>query len=193
MKRSKVEWRRELLSVRASIPKATRHEASDAIAMRLRSLSKLRDARTMFGYLPVGSEVDPGRTLDRALADSVEVLVPSTTSWSSEPSWKKLSGGEELAGPADLRLGPVVMLVPGVGFTRAGCRLGRGAGFYDRAIERLRMAGPILVIGLAFDVQVVEDLPTDYWDQAVDIVVSETRAFGASKWASELLSEVRPE
>ena len=85
------------------------------------------------------------------------------------------------------------MLVPGVGFTRAGRRLGRGAGFYDRAIECLRRDGPILVIGLAFDVQVVEDLPIDDWDQAMDIVVSEARVVGASRWASELLAEVRPE
>jgi 5-formyltetrahydrofolate cyclo-ligase len=54
-------------------------------------------------------------------------------------------------------------------------RLGRGQGFYDRVLLDLRRAGRIHVIGLAFECQIVAELPSDSWDQRVDFVASEGR------------------
>ena len=53
-------------------------------------------------------------------------------------------------------------IVPGVAWTKRGERLGRGGGYYDRLTPRLRLAW-----GVAFDVQVVGDLPTQGHDVAV--------------------------
>jgi 5-formyltetrahydrofolate cyclo-ligase len=69
--------------------------------------------------------------------------------------------------PGELR----AVLVPGLGFDRTGARLGRGAGFYDRY---LRGIGPeTLVIGVCFEVQVVERVPTEAHDRSVDTLVTE--------------------
>jgi 5-formyltetrahydrofolate cyclo-ligase len=59
-------------------------------------------------------------------------------------------------------------------------RLGRGGGFYDRALGDLRSVGDVHVVGLAFECQIVPVLPSDPWDQRVDVVVSEQRVLHAT-------------
>ncbi|HEX3134937.1 MAG TPA: 5-formyltetrahydrofolate cyclo-ligase [Planctomycetota bacterium] len=60
------------------------------------------------------------------------------------------------------------VLVPGVGFTRDGHRLGQGQGFYDRVLADHRGH----TIGIAFRCQVVATLPTEAHDQRVARVIS---------------------
>lgn len=69
--------------------------------------------------------------------------------------------------PGELR----AVLVPGLGFDRSGARLGRGAGFYDRYLPGIRPE--TLVIGVCFEVQVVEQVPTEAHDRLVDTLVTE--------------------
>ncbi len=76
-----------------------------------------------------------------------------------------------------------VFLVPGLGFDRQGRRLGRGKGFYDRALEK----GIGLKVGVAFSCQLVEELPEAPHDVRMDIVVTENEvimaiAEGDIKW-----------
>jgi len=63
-----------------------------------------------------------------------------------------------------------LILVPGLGFTREGDRLGRGGGFYDRLLAHPRMRA--VKIGVCFDVQLLETLPTEPHDARVDRVIS---------------------
>ncbi len=65
--------------------------------------------------------------------------------------------------PAD-----ATVLVPGVGFTRTGQRLGQGQGFYDRVLAEHRGH----TIGIAFLCQVVESLPSEPHDQRVTVVAA---------------------
>ncbi len=72
-----------------------------------------------------------------------------------------------------------VFLVPGVAFTRDGRRLGRGAGYYD---STLALRGPhAQTIGVAFECNVVGDLPTEPHDLRVDFLATENGVFGTSK------------
>jgi 5-formyltetrahydrofolate cyclo-ligase len=68
-------------------------------------------------------------------------------------------------GPLDL------VLVPGIAFTRAGARMGRGFGFFDRFLAH-RAAGAIK-IGIAFNFQIVESLPLEPHDVKLDLVVTD--------------------
>ncbi|MBK9321549.1 MAG: 5-formyltetrahydrofolate cyclo-ligase [Bdellovibrionaceae bacterium] len=62
------------------------------------------------------------------------------------------------------------ILVPGLGFNKKGHRLGKGRGFYDRALETY--AGP--KVGVCFNCQVVdEDIPEEQHDIRVDVLVTE--------------------
>ena len=68
-----------------------------------------------------------------------------------------------------------VILMPLVGFTPAGDRLGMGGGFYDRTLEFTRHTErrPKL-IGLAHECQKVEQMPTAQWDIPMDYIVTDS-------------------
>jgi 5-formyltetrahydrofolate cyclo-ligase len=72
-------------------------------------------------------------------------------------------------------LTPEVLFVPLVGFSDRGGRLGLGAGHYDRW---LAAHPPRLAIGLAWDCQLVDDLPTEPHDHPLDAVITPTRLYG---------------
>lgn len=72
---------------------------------------------------------------------------------------------------------PDVVLVPLLGFTRSGYRIGYGGGFYDRTLAQLRAVKTIVAIGVACDEQEVEDVPRDAFDQPVDWMLTPTRLF----------------
>lgn len=70
---------------------------------------------------------------------------------------------------------PEVLFMPLVGFTAKGDRLGQGGGFYDRFLA----AHPQTVaIGMAWDVQEVDDLPTELHDMRLSAIVTPTRVLG---------------
>ncbi|TNE35307.1 MAG: 5-formyltetrahydrofolate cyclo-ligase [Alphaproteobacteria bacterium] len=75
---------------------------------------------------------------------------------------------------ADL-LAPDVLFVPLVGFTERGDRLGQGGGHYDRWLGQ--HPGTI-AIGLAWDCQLVDSLPTEPHDRKLSAVVTPTRFYG---------------
>lgn len=64
-----------------------------------------------------------------------------------------------------------LVLVPGVAFTALGARLGRGRGFYDRILASVTGRK----IGVAFDEQLVDELPVEPHDQRVDAILTPTR------------------
>ncbi len=64
-----------------------------------------------------------------------------------------------------------LVLVPGIAFTRAGARIGRGVGFFDRFLAH--RAARAIKIGIAFSFQIVESLPLDRHDVRLDLVVSD--------------------
>lgn len=68
-----------------------------------------------------------------------------------------------------------VAIVPLLGFTATGERLGQGAGHYDRYLAAHR---DVIAIGLAWDCQLVESLPTEPHDVPLRAVVTPTRLYG---------------
>src|SRR5687767_12712911 len=70
---------------------------------------------------------------------------------------------------------PEVLFMPLVGFTANGDRLGQGGGYYDRYLA----AHPaITAIGMAWDVQEVDELPTELHDMRLSAIVTPTRVLG---------------
>jgi 5-formyltetrahydrofolate cyclo-ligase len=109
--------------------------------------------------------VAPGRRLVYALVDCWEDLHP---------------GGYGVLEPSEAA--PVfepaegdVVVVPGVAFDREGRRLGRGQGYYDRTCPPSDRPQPLL-FGVSCEVQILESVPYDSRDRAMDAIVTE-RAF----------------
>jgi 5-formyltetrahydrofolate cyclo-ligase len=70
---------------------------------------------------------------------------------------------------------PEVLFVPLVGFTADGARLGQGGGHYDRWLAE---QPPLLAVGLAWDAQLCDALPSEAHDRPLDAVVTPTRIYG---------------
>ncbi|KAG8229409.1 hypothetical protein J437_LFUL000930 [Ladona fulva] len=66
-----------------------------------------------------------------------------------------------------------LIFVPGMAFSKAGKRLGRGKGFYDKFLKECIASQrvPATTVGLAFDEQIFQDIPTDLHDFKLDIIV----------------------
>lgn len=63
-----------------------------------------------------------------------------------------------------------LMIIPGVAFDEEKNRLGRGRGFYDRLLKTVNATK----IGVCFDFQIVEQVPTEDFDVKMDVVISTT-------------------
>jgi 5-formyltetrahydrofolate cyclo-ligase len=141
--------------------------------------------RSVAAYLSAGTEPDTTAIVDRLAAAGVTVLLPKSVGggW-SEPAWAVYRGADALRlGPRDIPepvddalpadavggVGPV--LVPGVAGTLRGERLGRGGGWYDRALPLA--TGPRIL--LLNDDEVLDMLPTTELDQRIDVIVTPTR------------------
>ena len=92
-----------------------------------------------------------------------DMLVPSPWQRISQPA------------PDAPEILPDILFVPLVGFTAQGDRLGQGGGHYDRWLAANPAAVPI---GLAWDCQLVDDLPRETHDRPLRAVVTPTRIYG---------------
>jgi 5-formyltetrahydrofolate cyclo-ligase len=72
-----------------------------------------------------------------------------------------------------------VIFVPGLAFDRSGVRLGQGSGWYDRALYQAHKGRaetkPLLTIGICFEYQLVEQVPSEAHDECVDMVITESQ------------------
>ena len=73
--------------------------------------------------------------------------------------------------PQELQTG--IVFVPGVAFDLSGGRLGRGHGAYDRLLARCE--DQLKLVALAYEFQIVENVPTDEWDRRVHYIITERR------------------
>lgn len=73
---------------------------------------------------------------------------------------------------------PTIILVPLIGFDARGNRLGQGGGYFDRYLARLTHK---LTIGVAYDCQEVEEIPTEPHDIPLDYIITPTRIFTSLK------------
>jgi 5-formyltetrahydrofolate cyclo-ligase len=194
MRQTKTEWRRHLIEVRRTLDAGARRSKSAAIRDRLARLPVLRRARSLLVYRAMGAEVDAGLSCQpsgpgpQGLPGMPPVSYEPFDSGQA-PQWLRLEGDRAQGKPVVLPEFPTVVLVPGVGFDLSGNRVGRGRGFYDRALAVLRAAGETYAIGLAFDVQVVPQLAVDPWDQPMELVITESRSidrpvFGSHRTAA---------
>ena len=131
-------------------------------------------------YLPLPSEPLADDLLDALVARGARVLVPvvrgaEALDWVDHPGPTR-PGAFGIAEPTGTRLGPAAIrtatsvLVPALAVDRAGGRLGRGGGHYDRTLALLG-AGPAR-IAVLFDGELIESVPADRFDERVTAVVT---------------------
>lgn len=148
-----------------------------AIRRRLDTFLRAKDARTIAGYVP--EEAEPGgKELLSELGD-FELWLPVCRP-GGILHWGRYEGPQSLTPgrygilepqPTATSLAEIavdVVVVPAMGARFDGARIGRGAGFYDRALENLNA----LKVVLLYDQEVREDIPTEPHDVFMDVIIT---------------------
>ena len=195
----KAELRRVMIARRDAIDLDVRAAKSAVVCARLVELmepSGTAGQRTVAVYAAMGSEVDPAAFAATAVARGWRVAYPcmlsasDATACSQRMCMRAVSADDSSAAPfiahptrtfaatdIDSDHFPIVpakaldmIVVPLVAFDRAGARLGYGGGCYDRYLPMLSPACQI--IGIAFDEQRVDHIPTDAHDLPLPHIIS---------------------
>lgn len=144
---------------------------------------KLTPDTVISAYWPLQGELDPRPALKAFAARGVKLALPRVTGndlpltfhlW--RPSDALIEGRFKVMEPAATNpvVAPTILLVPLLAFDHACRRLGHGKGYYDRTLQGLRETDPaVLAIGVAFSAQEVDRVPTDVYDQILDMVITE--------------------
>ncbi len=176
--------RQELVARRKAMDLQSADVRGLKIQSRFLATHYYANARIIALYAPIKGEVPTRDILVAALQDGKTVCYPLSHVHGRVLSFRAIQSERELEpGRLGVRepndaaeLVPVerveLFVVPGLGFSRDGTRLGRGGGYYDAT---LKAASPMSRrVGLAFSEQMVEGLPTDSDDVPMDLVVTET-------------------
>ena len=165
-------------------------EMSRRVIARLMTLPEIKDCSVIMTYVDFGKEVRTVPLISDLLNQGKRVVVPYCENDEIQLFWlknlKELAPGYigilepkiELRRLSDRHVQPnelQLILVPGMAFDSHCGRLGRGKGFYDRFLKKTPKNA--LKIGLAFDWQMVDNIPMTENDQYVGVVVTENNTF----------------
>jgi len=177
----KADIRKMLKTARAELPEAARLDYSNSITEQVLKLDEIKNARTIFIYISYATEVRTHELIKALLAAGKTLAVPKIVDSDfmqaeSFSSWEDLVPGElGILTPGNSRpcSGPFdVALTPGLGFTLSGQRMGFGRGYYDKWFAQNKVSHKI---ALAYEAQLVEDIPVDDTDVPMEKIVTEKR------------------
>jgi 5-formyltetrahydrofolate cyclo-ligase len=176
--------RQKTREARSALPANLRAEKSAIILEKLKSTQAFQEAKSLLLYVSNKEEVDTHDLVRKATASSKKIYVPKVSPQEDGPprliicpivSWDQLKPGNfgilepcevlDPANPEEIDL----ILVPGIAFDIHGNRIGYGRGFYDSLLAGTRGTK----IGLAFTEQIVDDIPAEEHDIALDIIITD--------------------
>ena len=160
--------------------------ASERIQKKLRKIYAFRDAQKIGAYYPIGSEILTQDIIQELLYQGKEVFLPKTIQ--REMEFRRISNFSELEkGNFDI-MEPKdgchadndldVILVPTVGITPSGVRLGYGHGYYDRFLAKNKT----VTISLILEKQVIRRIPKTEHDAVIDWIVTEDKILQTQKY-----------
>lgn len=187
---SKVEVRKLLHEMLAGLTPVQRHEKSVAACNEVIHSAEFAAARVVMLFLSSPTEIDTAPLALKAWQEGKSVAVPKV-SWNQRRMLPveitSLATGITNTGPVREPIGgkPITLdlidlvIVPGVGFTPTGHRIGRGMGFYDRFLAQPDFLG--VSCGLGFEEQIVQELPVLDHDMPLSMLATDRgiRRFGS--------------
>ncbi len=189
MTTNKTDIRRQLRRIRNAVPDQLRQTGARK-ALRLALHHRLLSGKRRAGfYIPARGEFDCLPLIDRALHMGMACYLPMVPPARQKKLWfSKLGDGphwalnrygipEYVRHNGRIRASTLdILFMPLLGFDQQGYRMGMGGGYYDSSLAYLakrRLWRRPLLIGLAFEAQQVDRLPTDPWDIPLDAVITE--------------------
>lgn len=193
----KEQIRKEMIAKRQSHHATGGHIHCLNIMDRFIRLPEFDSAKCLLLYAAKGGEVHTDAIIQSALSLGKCIALPVTFKDEKKLEIYRIASIQELAPGAFGILEPQVRpgrkvdvkcvdlaVVPGVSFDRRGHRIGYGMGYYDSLLKNLRCKK----IGLAYDMQMVEKVPEEPHDVAVDMIVTENETIMCSGSQPEMRS-----
>lgn len=182
------QLRKDTLAARNKLSHEDIYQKSTIITERLLALAEIQNSTSIFLYVSFRSEVatmkllslllDLGKTVSVPITyvkerrlDAIRITDPDSQlvpGYCDIPEPRKEILSSQYVAPEDID----VVILPGSVFDERGGRFGYGGGFYDRFVSGIPRAHRI---GLAFDLQVVPQVPLQDHDELLDLVVTESR------------------
>jgi 5-formyltetrahydrofolate cyclo-ligase len=170
-------------------------QVSELAIAKLFQLPQYKAAKTVLWYIDCRSELRTKPAMPAALASGKRILVTYCTVdeaganklglWLLEDMNELIVGKWKILEPPRERWDEPgkevpseeidLVVVPGVGFSRAGGRMGNGQGYYDRLLERVRP--DCVLIGLGYECQLFDDLIVSPHDVFMNKVVTEKAVY----------------
>jgi 5-formyltetrahydrofolate cyclo-ligase len=186
-RQAKAELRKRRRAMRNSVPESARRARAEKIVAQVSSDPVFEAARAVALFWPMldRNEVDV-RPLDGAARDRGKVVAyPSLRDY---PDMKLLVAAPseleerghgfaeppESASAVDITAA-LLVIVPALAVDPSGQRIGYGRGYYDRLLARI--APPAFAMAVAYDFDVVAEVPVMEGDYPVDMVVTDVRTF----------------
>ncbi|MDK2865989.1 MAG: 5-formyltetrahydrofolate cyclo-ligase [Clostridiales bacterium] len=187
----KKQLRKQMIKTRNTLDDHARRLHSSNILQHLSKLDFFQSARAVAGFVDFRNEVQMRPILQHLLAMNIPLMLPRISDDGTQMVFYHVDSLEHLVisrlgimepdpaccVPGDLNQLSLV-LTPGVAFTRNGFRLGYGGGYYDRFFESI--SNDFLRIGLAFDLQIVADIPCESHDIRLHGYVTENGFFNTT-------------
>ena len=187
----KKQLRSHMRTLLTQWPESKRKHASAKIIGSIQALPIWKAASIILAYIPLATEVDINGLLTIALDQGKTIAIPrclanGSLSFHIIPQTFRQ---ELVCGPYSLQEPPqhwpiinlanlheaTLILVPAYAYSPSGARLGKGKGYYDRTLSIVSETGTTM--GICFENQIVQHIPTTEHDRAVDIVVTEEHVY----------------
>jgi len=179
--------RNHILELRNALPLIERHAKSLLILKKLLEVEEFQKSRTIFTYVNFRSEVETIPLIRHCLQHGQQVTVPFTDRQAKrlmpyriiDPEAELAPGYCGIPEPDPFTAATIdpkiidAVILPGSVFDLRGGRLGYGGGYYDRFLAN--DAPQALRIGVAFEIQVIDSVPTMPHDQPMDYLITEAR------------------
>jgi len=173
----KAALRKHLLEKRDATSAELREISSEMIHQNLKRITSFTNSQNIACYFPIGSEVDTHNIMLGMLEQDKNLLLPRIVNNNLEfcivPNLEKLEKGSfEIMEPRDsCKKAEKIncVLIPTVGVSKSGVRLGYGKGYYDRFLS----STDAVKISLTYSKQIVKSIPSDSHDIKIDWIVTE--------------------
>jgi 5,10-methenyltetrahydrofolate synthetase len=178
----KKNQRQQLIAAREAIPQTMHVQWSQLISHHLMHGFQLQN-RIVGIYWPFRGEYDPRPMAQCLLQQDVTLALPEVAAkneplhfreWSPDTPMK--IGAYDIPVPNETKIVKLdAVIVPMVGFDQQGYRLGYGSGYYDRTLATYPRQP--LTIGVAFEMQRLENIHPQLHDIAMQFIVTEAGIF----------------
>lgn len=182
----KQRMRNEIKDWRRSMSAEMKDAYDGRILEKLLSIREYQACKLVLTYVSLPIEVDTLRLIVRALADGKRVAVPRCVDGSRLMEFYFIESLGQLAPRTYGVLEPIkeccepvrdfqdsICIVPALAYDRAGCRLGYGAGYYDRFLSGY----PGAKIGIVYEQNLRKRLWSGRYDVPVDLILTEKRLY----------------